>query len=254
MEPISIVFIISVFIAGILTFLAPCTLPLVPAYIGFISGVSADDLSDPKKAKSTRRKVFLNGLFFVIGFSVVFIIFGTLIGLLGQALVPFRIWLTRIAGAFIIIFGLFMLGVFKLPFLQVEKRLKIPSFLEIGKPSSSLAIGSAFAFGWTPCVGPVLGAVLALASTSTTAIQGGLLLSVFSAGLAIPFLLVALGLSKATEYIENISKYLKWVSTIGAIFLILLGILLITNNFTLLIQYGFQLLDFINYEGIYKFL
>ncbi len=254
MEPLSITFIISVFIAGLVTFLAPCTLPLVPAYLGFISGVSTDDLRDAEKAKLLRKKIFLNGLFFVIGFSIVFIIFGTLIGLLGQTLVPFRIWLTRIAGAFVIIFGLFMLGVFKFSFLQVDKRMNIPSFLEIGKPSSSLAIGSAFAFGWTPCVGPILGAVLALASTSTTAVQGGLLLAVFSVGLAIPFLLVALGLSKATQYIEKISKYLKWVSIIGGIFLVLLGILLITNNFTLLIQYGFQLLDVINYEGIYQFL
>lgn len=254
MEPLSITFVISVFIAGIVTFLAPCTLPLVPAYLGFISGVSADELRDPKKAKAARKKVFLNGLFFVIGFSVVFIIFGTLIGLLGQALVPYRIWLTRIAGASVILFGLFMLGVFKLSFLRTEKRLPVPSFLEIGRPSSSLAIGSAFAFGWTPCVGPILGAVLALASTSTTAIQGGLLLFVFSTGLAVPFLLVAAGISRATRYIEKISVYLKWISIIGGILLVLLGALLITNNFALLIQYGFELLDFINYEGIYQFL
>ena len=254
MEPISIGFIISAFIAGLLTFLAPCTLPLVPAYLGFISGVSTDDLKDPAKAKAARRKIFLNGVFFIFGFSIVFIVFGTLAGLIGQELVPFRIWLTRLGGILVILFGLFMLGFFKLPFLQVDKRMKVPSFLTIGKPTSSLAIGSAFAFGWTPCVGPILGSILLLASTQTTALQGAFLLTVFSAGLAIPFLLVAIGFSHATKYIEKISVYLKWVSIVGGVFLILLGFLLLTNNFSLLIQYGFQIFDFIDYEGLLNFL
>jgi len=254
MEAIEIGFIISAFIAGILTFLAPCTLPLVPAYLGFISGVSTEDLDDPNKAHAARRKIFINGVFFIIGFSLVFILFGTLAGVIGQGLTPYRIWLTRIGGGLVILFGLFMLGVFNLSFLQVDKKIKIPSWLKVGKPSSSLAIGSAFAFGWTPCVGPILGSILLLASTSTTALQGALLLTVFSFGLAIPFLLVALGFSHATRYIEKISRYLKWVSIVGGVFLILLGGLLITNNFSLTIQYGYQLFDFINYEGLLDYL
>ena len=254
MEPISLGFLISAFVAGLITFLAPCTLPLVPAYLGFISGDSTDDLKDPAKAKAARRKIFLNGVFFIIGFSAVFIVFGTLAGIVGQSLTPFRIWLTRIGGVLVILFGLFMLGVFKLPFLQIDKRMKVPSFLKIGKPSSSLAIGSAFAFGWTPCVGPILGSILLLASTSTTALQGSLLLTVFSAGLAVPFLLVAISFSHATKYIEKISIYLKWVSIVGGVFLILLGFLLLTNNFSLLIQYGFQFFDFFGYEGLLDFL
>jgi len=195
MEPISIGFIISAFVAGLLTFLAPCTLPLVPAYLGFISGVSTKDLEDPAKAKIARRKIIQNGLFFVVGFSLVFILFGTLAGLIGQGLVPYRIWLTRIGGIFVILFGLFMLGAFKIPFLQSDKRIRIPSFLKVGKPTSSLVIGSAFAFGWTPCVGPILGSILLLASTSANALDGAFLLTVFSIGLAIPFLLVAIGFS-----------------------------------------------------------
>lgn len=254
MEFISIGLILASFIAGFLTFLAPCTLPLVPAYLGFISGVSTDELEDPMKAKAARRKIFLNGLFFILGFSIVFILFGTLAGLIGQGLIPYRIWLTRIGGIFVILFGLFMLGVFNLPFLQADRRIKIPSFLKIGRPSSSLAIGSAFAFGWTPCVGPILGSILLLASTSATAFQGAVLLTVFSFGLAIPFLLIALGFSHATKYIEKVSRYLKWVSVIGGVFLIILGILLFTNNFSLLIQYGYQFFDFINYERLLDFL
>jgi len=103
--------IIPAFIAGLITFLAPCTLPLVPAYLGFISGTAASDLKDPTKSKGVRRKVFLNGLFFMIGVTLVFVIFGTLAGLLGQALAPWRIWLTRIGGAFVIVFGLYMTGI-----------------------------------------------------------------------------------------------------------------------------------------------
>ena len=254
MEVIGIGFIISAFVAGLITFLAPCTLPLVPAYLGFISGVPASELKDPLKTKAAQRRILLNGIFFTLGFSVVFIIFGTLIGLLGQELVPYRAWLTRVSGGLIILFGLLMLGVFNLPFLQTEKRLRIPSFLKVGKPSTSFVIGSSFAFGWTPCVGPILGSILLLASSSATAWQAAFLLAVFSVGLAIPFILVALGISKATLYIGKISKYLKWTSIIGGVFLVLLGILLITDNFMLLIRYGFQLFDFINYDEIYKFL
>ena len=254
MIDISIGFILSSFIAGILTFLAPCTLPLVPAYLGFISGVDTKDLEDPEKAPKARRKIFMNGVFFIIGFSLIFIIFGTLAGLLGQALVPYRIWLTRLGGAFIIIFGLFMLGVFNLRFLQVDKKIKMPSWLTLGKPSSSFLVGGAFAFGWTPCVGPILGSILLLASTSTTALQGAIMLAVFSFGLSIPFILVALAYSKATKYLEKVSKYLKWVSIVGGVFLILLGGLLITDNFGLTIQYGYQIFDFINYDRLLDFL
>ena len=253
-EIVGIGFIISAFVAGILTFLAPCTLPLVPAYIGFISGVSTKDLDDPEKARSARRKIFINGVFFTLGFSLVFIAFGTLAGILGQGLVPYRIWLTRIGGVLVILFGLFMLGAFNISFLQVDKRIKLPSFIKVGKPSSSLAIGGAFAFGWTPCVGPILGAILLLASTEGSALTGALLLTVFSAGLAVPFLLVALGFSHATKYINKISKYLKWVSIVGGVFLILLGFLLLTNNFSLLVQYGFQIFGFLEYDALLDYL
>lgn len=246
--------ILSAFLAGLLTFLAPCTLPLVPAYIGFISGVSTEDLEDLEKAKSARRKIILNGMFFILGFSVVFILFGTLAGYLGQGLAIYRDIIAKVGGVFIVIFGLFMLGVFKIPALQVDKRIKIPSFLHIGKPTSSFVIGATFAVGWTPCVGPVLGSILLLASTSTTALQGGFLLLIFSLGLAVPFMFLAFAFSKATEYIQKITKYLKWVSIIGGVFLIILGILLFTNNFSLLIQYGYEFFDFINYEGLLDYL
>lgn len=254
METISIGFLFSSFFAGLLTFLAPCTLPLVPAYLGFISGVSEADAQDHEKGKEARRKIFLNGMFFILGFTLVFIIFGTLAGVVGQALAPFRLWFGRFGGGLVIIFGLFMLGVFNLNFLQREHRMKMPKWLTIGKPSSSFAVGGAFAFGWTPCVGPILGSILLLTATSTTAFQGAIMLSVFSLGLAIPFTAIAAGFSHATQYITKLSKYLKVVSYVGGIFLIILGILLVTDSFGLTIQYGYQLFDFINYDGLLKFL
>ena len=254
MIEIGIGFVAAAFFAGILTFLAPCTLPLVPAYLGFISGVDSEALKNPKTARAARRKIFMNGLAFIIGFSAVFIIFGVLAGFAGIALAPYRIWLARLGGIFVILFGLFMLGFFKLPFLQTEKRIPIPKWLTLGKPSSSLFIGAAFAFGWTPCVGPILGSVLLLAGTSGTALQGGIMLTVFSAGLALPFLAIAAIFSKATVYIEKISKYLKAVSIVGGVFLILLGLLLATDNFGLTIQYGYKLFEFINYDRLLNYL
>src|SRR3989344_8790592 len=145
--------IIPAFIAGFLMFLAPCTLPLVPGYLGFISGVSLTDLQDKKKSKKIRFKIILNGLFFVIGFSLVFITLGTTAGFLGRLLLQYKIWLARIGGIFVIIFGLYMMNVFKMGFLQRDFRIKMPTIFERGKPVNSLILGATFAFGWTPCVG-----------------------------------------------------------------------------------------------------
>jgi len=254
MIELSIGFIAASFFAGLLTFLAPCTLPLVPAYLGFISGVDQEALKNPETAKAARRKIFLNGLAFIVGFSLIFIAFGVLAGFAGTALAPYRIWLARIGGVLVILFGLFMLGFFKLQFFQTDKLIPIPKWLTLGKPSSSLFIGGTFALGWTPCVGPILGSILLLAGTSGTAFTGGVMLTVFSIGLAIPFLLIALAFSKATAYIDRISKYLKAVSVVGGVFLILLGFLLATDNFGLIIQYGYELFDFIDYDRLLEYL
>lgn len=247
--------IIPSFIAGILTFLAPCTLPLVPGYLGFISGTSLEDLKDPTKSSSVRRKIFINGLFFIIGFSAVFIIMGTLVGFVGGSLLaPYRLWLSRIGGIFVVLFGLFMLNVLKLPFLQREFQIKTPALLGRGRTANSFILGSAFAFGWTPCVGPILGSILLLASTSATALQGALLLSVFSLGLAVPFLVIAAGIGSASRYVNNLSRWLNVIFIIGGIFLIFLGILLLTGNIGLLISYGYRLFQFIDYDKLLDYL
>ena len=246
--------IVPAFIAGVLTFLAPCTLPLVPGYLAFISGASIEDLKSPAKAGAARKNVFLNGVAFMAGWSMVFIVFGTLAGFLGAALVPYRLWIGRIGGAFVILFGLFMLDLLRIPFFTRERHLKIPALLEKGKPVNSFILGSSFGIGWTPCVGPILGSVLLLASTSTTALQGGILLAIFSAGLAIPFLAIALGVGSAMKFIARIAPFLHFVSIVGGLFLIGLGILLITNNMGLLISYGYQLFRFIEYDRLLDYL
>ena len=246
--------IIPAFIAGILTFLAPCTLPLVPGYLGFISGVSVQDLQDPLKSKSARRKIFLNGLLFVIGFSLIFILLGSLFGLGGSALAQYRIWLSRIGGIFVILFGFFMIGALRLPFLNVEKNIGRIKALKPGNPTSSLIFGATFAFGWTPCVGPILGSILTLAAASATFGQGAFLLSVFSLGLAVPFLIIAAGIGSASNYISRLSKYLNIISIIGGLFLIFLGILLSANKLGVWIAYFYQWFDFINYERLLDYL
>ena len=263
-----ITLIIPAFIAGILTFLAPCTLPLVPAYLSFIGGSSIEDLKDPTKAKKARMKIFLNGVFYVIGFSAVFILLGSLFGLGGSALIQHRILLARIGGVFVIFFAILLIApglasitrnkinlmrfsVFR--FFQADKQLplnRITRNLKPGNPVSSLIFGSTFAFGWTPCVGPILGVILTFAASSATLGAGAILLVVFSLGLAVPFLLTALGIGWASEHLSKLSGYLNGVSFIGGLFLLLLGVLMVTDNFLLWIQFVFQLLEPLNYEEL----
>lgn len=245
--------IVPAFIAGLLTFLAPCTLPIVPGYLGFISGVSLKDLQDHEKAKGLRLKIFFNGLLFVLGFSSIFIILGVVAGAAGGLLGEYRIWISRFGGIFIILFGIFLLGWLKIPFLQKEKQFH-PKIFKKGNYLTSFILGGSFGFGWTPCVGPILGSILLLASTSATAGQGALLLSVFSLGLGIPFLIIAIGIGSAGKYLNKISKYLDLITKIGGVFLILLGILIFTDNMSLLISHGYRLLEVFNYDRLLDYL
>ena len=177
----------AAFLAGILMFLAPCTLPIVPGYLAFIAAVPPEALA----REWERRKVIINALAFVLGFSCVFILLGLFAGSVGHILAPWRDTLSRAAGALIILFGLTLLGAVRLPFLQREWHPRLPKFLSVGHPQSSFLIGMLFAIGWSPCIGPILGTVLLFASTSATAVQGGILLTVFSLGFSLPFLITA---------------------------------------------------------------
>lgn len=257
----TITLIIPAFIAGVLTFLAPCTLPLVPGYLAFISGLSFKDLNDSNKAAVARNKIFINGVMYVLGFSFIFILLGSLFGLAGSFLAQHRVWLSRVGGIFVIFFGLYLMRAFELPifkellvFLSKEHRFNISKKLTPGQPSSSFIFGLTFAFGWTPCIGPILGTILLLASTSGTIIQGTFLLFIFSIGLALPFLLVAFSLSRATKYIHRMSRYLNIISFIGGVFLLFLGTLLLTDSFIIWVTYFYDWFNFFNYEKLLDYL
>jgi len=232
----------AAFLAGVLMFLAPCTLPIVPGYLVFISGTGAGD-AYKKTGSGARRRVLFNALAFVLGFSVVFILLGTFAAGIGSFLGPWRDVLGRAAGGLIIIFGLTMLGIVRIPVLSREKHLAIPHFLTIGRVESSALIGALFALGWSPCIGPILGTVLLFASTSATALQGALLLGVFSLGLGLPFIATALLLNKAGTLIGRYSRFVNALSVVGGIILLALGTLMLFGDMGLLIQWGFGVFD-----------
>jgi cytochrome c-type biogenesis protein len=254
MIEVGIGFAVSVFIAGVLMFLAPCTLPLVPAYLAFISGVRSDELKNPETRIHARKAILINGIAFVLGFSTVFVGFGFLAGFFGAFIGQFRNILSQIGGGFIILFGLMMLNVVKFEPLIRERKMKVPAFLTPGHPTSAFGIGATFALGWTPCVGPVLASVLLLATTQTTALQGGLLLGIFSLGLAVPFLLTALAYAQASAFIPRISNFTTWISYVGGVFLIFLGALLLTGNFGFTVEYGYKIFNFIGIDGLFDYL
>jgi len=251
--------IIPSFFAGLLTFLAPCTLPLVPAYLTFIGGTSTKKLDgsgeNEEKTSSQRSRVFFNGLFFVLGFSFVFIILGLFAGALGGFLDSGRIWFSRIGGALIILFGLLMLDIISIPQLSSEKKFGInANSKRRGTYGFSFLVGAIFGSGWTPCIGPILGSILIIAGSSATAGSGAILLGVFSLGLAIPFLLIALGVGRAQNLIDKYADKLGFITKIGGVLLIGLGILLLTDQMSLLISYGYRIFDFINYEALLNYL
>lgn len=238
--------LIPAFIAGLLTFLAPCTLPLVPGYLAFISG--------SHKERSDRGKIFWNGVSFIVGFSVFFVLFGVIAGIFGSAFAPYQVWISRFAGTLIILFGFFMLGILELPLLNIEKHFTPPAIFKRGSLRGSFLFGSAFSLGWTPCVGPVLGSILLLASSTTTATEGAVLLGTFALGLAVPFLFVAAGVHKAETYIARISPYLHAISIFGGIFLILLGLLVLTNNMFVFFAWSYRIFEFIDYGSLVEHL
>ena len=250
--------IIPAFIAGFFTFFAPCTLPLVPGFLAFISGTTSDELHEHTAAgRAARWRVFWNGVWYVLGFSSIFIILGVLFGLGGSALVQYRLILSQIGGVFVIIFGLYLLGASQwkvFSFLNSEKRFHPANVLTPGKPTSSFIFGATFAFGWTPCVGPILGSVLLLASTSGTVGQGAILLAIFSLGLALPFLVMAAMIGSAGRYIKVLNKWLPVISKVGGVFLLFLGYLLLTDQLGVWTGQAFQWLQIINYDKLYEFL
>jgi len=246
MEQVSL---FGAFIAGVLSFISPCVLPLIPGYLSFISGVSLEEMRGMTPASAgggtvavsagvsdaAKRQVIITSLFFILGFSLVFVSLGASATVLGQFLMERLTIFGKIAGVLLIIFGLHTIGVFKIPFLLNEARVQANT-----KPASMLGavvVGISFAFGWTPCIGPILSAILLVAAQQESVNQGILLLSIYSLGLAIPFLLTALAINQFFVAFSKIRRHYHTIEVVSGLLMIVIGVLIFTNRFTIIAQW-----------------
>lgn len=221
-------------IAGLLSFLSPCVLPLVPAYLSYISGVSVNELRQHNGGPATamRRHALGQSLWFIAGFSLVFIALGASASLLGQWMLMHMAILGKVAGAIIIVFGLHYTGIIRIPFLMMEARFDTGG-VNAKHGIGALVLGAAFAFGWTPCIGPILGAILAVAGAQAEMMRGILLLATYSLGLAIPFLLAALATDSFLRWSKRFKGHFEAIEKISGALLILVGLLIFLGSFSM---------------------
>ncbi len=222
------------FLYGLLSFFSPCVLPLIPSYFCFITGLSMEEVSGATKP-AIRRKIIFSTLAFVLGFSVVFILLGASASYLGGLFSQHKGWIRVIGGALIILFGLHLTGVLRISVFEYEKRLQIKK-----KPLHFLGtfvIGMAFGAGWTPCIGPILGSLLNMAMNKETVEQGVRLLSVYSAGLALPFMVLSVLINSLLAFTRKAAKVVKYANPVAGILLIATGVLLVTNKLAWLTFY-----------------
>ncbi|MGB9593689.1 MAG: cytochrome c biogenesis CcdA family protein [Anaerolineae bacterium] len=225
------------FAGGFLSFASPCVLPLVPAYLGYLGGGTVAGLVADRKAG------VLHSLAFVAGFSLVFVTLGASVGVISSLLSRYLVWVQRIGGLVLIVFGLHTLGLLQIPFLYADTRAQPPYSRSRGQGVgagyvSSFLMGVFFSAGWAPCVGPILTAILLLASNTQTAAQGALLLFVYALGLGVPFVLAGLAVGSLTAWIRRMGRYMQWVSWISGFLLILIGVAIFTDSLRLLSAYG----------------
>jgi cytochrome c-type biogenesis protein len=223
-------------LAGVVSFLSPCVLPIVPPYLAYMSGMTVSEIQGDDRA--ARAKVGLAALFFVLGLSTVFVLLGFTASWLGSFFLQNQILLARASGVVVIIFGLHFLSVFRIPFLDREARMDTGD--AGGSAFGAYILGLAFAFGWTPCIGPQLGAILSLAASEASVARGTLLLAVYAAGLGIPFLLAALFLSRAVGLMNRMKRHMGLIEKVMGLLLIVVGVALLTGAFT---AFSFWLLD-----------
>lgn len=226
------------FAAGIFSFLSPCVLPLVPSYLSFVSGVSLEEMTGSEVASQVRWRVALNSLAFIFGFSLVFVSFGASASFLGSLFLNYRRLIRIVGGLFILLVGIYLTGLFKIPalerYLQFDLKDKPAGYL------GSMLAGITFAVAWTPCVGPILGAILALAGTAAEVGRGVLLLSSYAAGLALPFFVSAVAVNSFFYFSRTFRGYIQTVHVAGGILLVIVGILLLTDYITLLNIYALR--------------
>ena len=227
--------LLAAFAAGFLSFVSPCVLPLIPGYISFVSGVSVEEMRGDAAPATSRLQVFLTSLAFVIGFSIVFIALGASATAIGKFLFAKLPLLSKIAGVILIVFGLHTMGVFRLAFLESEKRMH--SQRKPAGPLGAVLVGIAFAFGWTPCIGPILGGILAIAGSKNSVGEGITLLAVYSLGLGIPFLLTSLAINQFFGAAKKIRRYYHAIELTSGVLLIAIGVLIITGQLTIITRY-----------------
>ena len=221
------------FLAGLASFLSPCVFSLVPAYIGYLSGRAAGG----ENVASNRWITFSHGLAFVMGFSLVFVVLGVAASAVGGLLFDVRSWLAKIGGVVVIVFGLHMIGVFRIPFLEYDARIHELPDPKLGYLSSAL-MGVFFSAGWSPCVGPVLGTILTFAINGGSLVLGVKLLSSYSAGLAVPFLAAALGIGWVTMILRKYNKVMRYVEIAMGVILVIVGVMLLAGVFEVIAQRG----------------
>lgn len=256
--PTANVSLLYAFLAGLLSFLSPCVLPLVPGYVSLLSGTVGEDGESAAAMGATaaggvsvataapvtalapsRRLLITNSLLFILGFSIVFIALGATATSVGQALRLHQALFSQIGGLIVILFGLHLLGVVRIPALYGDKR--VHKKIHVSSGLAAFAVGFTFAFGWTPCIGPMLAAILVLAANTGTVGHGIFLLAVYSAGLAVPFLLTTLALDRFSRFYKGFRRHLHRVEQISGVLLLLIGVLLLTQRFTALSTYLAQI-------------
>jgi cytochrome c-type biogenesis protein len=231
--------LLAAFFAGVLSFISPCVLPLIPGYLSFVSGVTLEEMRGggalTAPAPGTRRKAVISSIAFVLGFSLVFVSLGASATALGAYLMARLTMLGKIAGVVIILFGLHMMGVLRIDWLYAEKRVQTAK-----KPAGffgAMLVGIAFAFGWTPCIGPILAAILAVAAAQESVGQGVRLLAVYSLGLGVPFILTSLAINKFFAASARIRRHYHAIEVVSGMLLVGVGLLIFTNRFTIIAQY-----------------
>lgn len=221
--------IVAAFLAGLLSFISPCVLPIIPGYLSFVSGIAVEDLRGEQMSSRNLKRVSLTVLFFILGFTAVFIILGASASAVGVFLSSQRVIFNRVAGVIIVIFAIHLLGIYRISFLNYEAR-----FHSRSRPLGLLgafAVGAAFAFGWSPCLGPILGAILGIAANQQTVGQGIVLLTSYSLGLAVPFFAAAVSFNSFLTFSGWIKRYFRSIEIISGLFLLIVGILIFFNQF-----------------------
>lgn len=211
------------FIAGLLTFFSPCLLPLIPSFIAYIAGVSLGDLKDSGKSGSIRGKTALHSLLFILGFSIVFILLGLTATFIGKTLYKYQAFIRIAGGLFIVLFGLYLTGLIKLDLLLKERRFQVP--MKGASYAGSFIMGVTFAAAWTPCAGPILGSILVLAGTKANIAEGAKLLTIYSAGIGVPFFITGIAVNTFTRYFNRFKKTMSIINIVSGIFLVIVGLL-----------------------------